>query len=450
MANLYCINTDWQYGAWENLSNWNTAADGSGSNPTNIPWTDDGNGGAWYSDYDLIDATGGQGININSIIDPNQVVTGSCNIIYVTSNSDIYGGTFTGDYFTNAAVYGSYGTIHSGLFTGSNFAHEGIIYGGTFTGDNFTIFGYYGGPGSDFDLGYIYDGTFSGNSVTSYFAQIFGGTFTGYNFYSFGSYINDGTFEIDGISINTSYQGYTTFPAINITSGGTPYTGEWLGQNWEAGVWVSAITFNLYYANTNNDATWDTLGNWWKDAEFAIPATALPSTGDTVYLYGNVYFAPSAPVTLNHIYVMSSQAELTNTTGDATFYGYGRLNGTVSGNATFNDSSITSYSPSGSVLGDATFNDSSQHQGSVSGNATFNDDSLIFYGVILGNATFNGNIAFTNQTITGTSTFSIPAAIFLIGGLAGFDGEVLIDAPSGGGSDQTIARLLNLPWFINL
>jgi len=25
---------------WENLANWNTAADGSGDNPTEVPWSD--------------------------------------------------------------------------------------------------------------------------------------------------------------------------------------------------------------------------------------------------------------------------------------------------------------------------------------------------------------------------------------------------------------------------
>ena len=118
---------------WETLTNWNTAADGSGDNPTNRPWTDDGNGGAWYADTDLVDATSGAGITINSVIDPNGVVTGNCDIVSITNIGGIYGGTFTGSGFTNY-----YSLIYGGTFFGDNFTNNGYIYGGTFTGDNFT------------------------------------------------------------------------------------------------------------------------------------------------------------------------------------------------------------------------------------------------------------------------------------------------------------------------
>ena len=158
---LYYTNASGDY-TWENLANWNTAADGSGSAPTEVPWSDtDGS----TSGYDLIDATNGAGVTIqNYIIDPNQVVTGTCDIPSIKSNSwGIYGGTFSGDGFTNNDP------IYGGTFSGDNFTNNyGFIFGGTFSGDNFT-----NDSGSD-----IYGGTFTGSGADPYpmFAL---GVFTG-------------------------------------------------------------------------------------------------------------------------------------------------------------------------------------------------------------------------------------------------------------------------------
>jgi hypothetical protein len=97
MPNLYYTNASGD-STWETLTNWNTAEDGSGDNPTNIPWTDDGAGGAWYADTDLVDASNYSGVNINSTIDPNIAVTGTCNIFRINNNATIYGGTFSGSH----------------------------------------------------------------------------------------------------------------------------------------------------------------------------------------------------------------------------------------------------------------------------------------------------------------------------------------------------------------
>ena len=131
MANLYYINASGD-ATWENLANWNTAADGSGSAPTEVPWSDtDGS----TSGSDLIDASGGAGVSINSNIDPNQVVSGSCDIPFITNNGTIYGGTFSGDSFTNNYN----GVIDGGTFSGDNFSNNGgTIDGGTFSGGNFS------------------------------------------------------------------------------------------------------------------------------------------------------------------------------------------------------------------------------------------------------------------------------------------------------------------------
>jgi hypothetical protein len=227
---------------------------------------------------------------------------------------------------------------------------------------------------------------------------------------------------------------------------------------------------NLYYNNTVIDYAWDTLGNWWSDASFTTSALALPTTGDTVYLSGPMFFGPSTSVTLAHIYVDSAAVNFTGVVGNATFNGSSYLGGTLTGDATFNDSSqndgtvtgdatftassfvdirfgsagsynFTSltpvtftysnldwtYDPSswifttanptwtfsgyhnfGTVTGDATFNGSSVNGGTVTGDATFNEsgDNL---GTVSGNATFNGYgdyLSYNSGTVSGNATFN--------------------------------------------
>jgi hypothetical protein len=164
MPNLYYTNSS-SDGLWTTLANWNTAADGTGDIATNIPWDADGMGGAWYADYDLIDATGGIGITIdNYAVGVPVLVTGTCDIPNITSFADfmvgISGGTFTGSNFTNSS------TINGGTFTGSNFTNNLNINGGTFSGANFANNG-----------GFINGGTFSGANFSSPFGGLQGGTF---------------------------------------------------------------------------------------------------------------------------------------------------------------------------------------------------------------------------------------------------------------------------------
>jgi hypothetical protein len=179
-------------------------------------------------------------------------------------------------------------------------------------------------------------------------------------------------------------------------------------------------------------------------------------------------------------------------TGNATFNGTSYNRGEVAGDATFNDSSyndifgevageatLNDYSYNGGILGyfnemptgipvtfndnsynasfvygDATFNDSSYNAigCSVNGNATFNDFS--YNGGSAGGATFN-DFSFTQSggSVGGDATFDLTAAATqIIGGynVSFYGGVVVSGGAGGGGSDNTISRLLDLPWFINL
>jgi hypothetical protein len=183
--------------------------------------------------------------------------------------------------------------------------------------------------------------------------------------------------------------------------------------------------------------------------------------------------------------------------GDATFNGSGVNNATVSGNATFNNTSYNlgavdgthtyndySYN-SGNNTGPSIFNDYSYNNGGYSPTNTLNDFSYCFNGNVE-NATFNdnsyvdtgggvggtglfkdssynnGNLGSAYVTFADSSynfkSFNSTAHVtftgaYAVGRIANHsyyeDLTINMTAPSGG-SDNTIARLLDLPWFINL
>lgn len=176
--------------SWESLGNWNTALDGSGDSPTNIPWTDDGDGGAWYSDYDLGEGGYVATVNTGTIIDPNHAVTGEFTLGLVNYGT-ISGGNFPSH--PDAYLYNNFnnnGTINGGVF-GPYFNNIGTIDDGEFPGDNVNNGTSYGGAGI------INGGTFSGNSFTNYNSSyIDGGTFSGASLTNnSGAIINGGTFS---------------------------------------------------------------------------------------------------------------------------------------------------------------------------------------------------------------------------------------------------------------
>jgi hypothetical protein len=215
---------------------------------------------------------------------------------------------------------------------------------------------------------------------------------------------------------------------------------------------------NLYYNGAVN-GSYDTLGNWWLDDGFTIPATALPATGDTIYISASVSTPPSTEVTLNHIYIDGppnyyAGVNLTGITGDATvagsnynyiqgaltgnvtFYGTSFNNGTITGDTTFYDNS----SNWAIVNGNATFNDTSyQYTGTVNGNATFNDFSMNTSGWVFGDATFNdyssnyNNMSSVPSVITGNAIVNYPAERPLSGTVTGFITYVWPSGNSGNG-----------------
>jgi hypothetical protein len=162
-------------------------------------------------------------------------------------------------------------------------------------------------------------------------------------------------------------------------------------------VWSAVVPATLYFNGVTAD--WTTVGNWWLDAGHNEPAGRLPTSADSVVASASITASGQTVVdfTLNDEIL---EGALT-VTGIATFNSGATNDGTVTGNATFNDSVNA-----GTVTGNATFNGDAQNFSTVSGNATFNDSSSNSGGGVGGNATFNDNSSNVFGGVGGTATFN--------------------------------------------
>ncbi len=223
MATWY-LQTD----TWDDTANWTANFDGTGANPSEIPWT-----GETTKDDDLEEGQNYPGYcESYATLDGG---TGICSIVVISIfSSTINGGTFTGFAFSN---YGGY--IHGGTFTGSDFANNGTIYGGTFTGEYFAnnneIFdGTFTGSYFSNNNGYIYGGTFTGSGFYNSSGYIYGGAFTGSGFYNSYGFIYGGMFTGSDFSHDSGFihggfwwlKGSAKINGVNLRASGdaSPFT----------------------------------------------------------------------------------------------------------------------------------------------------------------------------------------------------------------------------------
>ncbi len=171
---------------------------------------------------------------------------------------------------------------------------------------------------------------------------------------------------------------------------------------------------DLYYNNATVDGQWDTIGNWWLDSIYTLPASSygLPQAGDNVYIDSDLSTGPSTPVVLADIIcgsinvVTSFAVDLGNATtnssyefyndvvhigssvfGSYYFYGNSINSGTVDSNNTssgFFDNSLNT----GTANNDTSFSNNSQNTGTCNNNASFADSSYNT-GTVVEDATFN-------------------------------------------------------------
>ncbi|MEJ0021442.1 MAG: 6-bladed beta-propeller [Candidatus Doudnabacteria bacterium] len=170
--------------------------------------------------------------------------------------------------------------------------------------------------------------------------------------------------------------------------------------------------------NWNDGATWGNTSPGVAGADFPGP-TDNATVENTVTLTQDQSIQDitvSAGSTLNlAAHTLSSSGDFTNNgtvTGDATFNNNSSNNGTVTGVATFNDTSVNSADISGNPV----FNDTSQNSGTITGNPVFNDTSANNTDII-GNPIFNDTSS-NAGTVTGDATFT-----YASGGLVTLTGQ---------------------------
>ena len=207
---------------------------------------------------------------------------------------------------------------------------------------------------------------------------------------------------------------------------------------------------NLYWSGSNSD-NWDDVLNWWTDASATIQADNAPWTAsDTTYLDYNLTLAtsPVADPIINNYgnnYVGNGICDIDNIQNVAGFI----LSGTFTGD------NFTNVTPNESIISGGTFTGSGLQNAGVINGGVFSGSGLENFGAIYA-GTFTGTSFVNSNGLIAGGTFSSGAiTITQVGSdtLLAITGGPTLAYPtpaSGGGGDVTIARLLNLPWFIKM
>jgi hypothetical protein len=213
----------------------------------------------------------------------------------------------------------------------------------------------------------------------------------------------------------------------------------------------------LYYNNAQSDGDWGNLLNWWQDSGFTLQATALPTSTNQVFIYGDVLENTSGD---GVCYCQSAEFHsssfyyplVLNASGSVNCYGNsGVFDGTCTNGISFRDSS--SLGENGVVTGNASFYDQSVNGlGTITGNAYFYGQSYNS-GHIVGNATVNYSEGGGSYPIGGTVDGSVSYVGWPANNYQWFNDSTSIDGAGDGDfnnlanwwSDNTFtARPLNV------
>jgi hypothetical protein len=181
-----------------------------------------------------------------------------------------------------------------------------------------------------------------------------------------------------------------------------------------------------------------TLGNWWNNSGFTIPADALPDNSDAV-----VIAAPPTSGTATY-----GSATITANIGSAV-------------SITANEITLNSGINSGTLIGPVVLNNSSSNAGTITGNATiYNPSANPIGGVVTGSETYlwpNGTGLWGGDVwINGDIAFIIPEPSDVRSGVEyGPASDPYVGTFSGGGGAATfrqtlLPRLLKLPFPIKI
>jgi hypothetical protein len=208
----------------------------------------------------------------------------------------------------------------------------------------------------------------------------------------------------------------------------------------------------LYFYAGGSGGAWDNSGNWYEDSGYSIAHNSVPTSEDDVILGDNVNNS-MAIAYCNGITTGSYQFDIGSTTLNATTFAQFQWGGTYSGSVTCPDVQFSNgTSHNGSVTGNASFYNSSYMGvgtgGNISGTVSFYDTSyfydatgitiwptsMTFYetsytegGTINSSVSMTFNDSSYNKstcTISGNATFNATSQnIGIVTGIATFNGS---------------------------
>ena len=253
---------------------------------------------------------------------------------------------------------------------------------------------------------------------------------------------------VNGSSVASgSVAGYDfTQSGASVAGFQTASTWYWNGNIDEVGVWNRALTSTeitqLYNSGTGltypfagfyfSGGNLSTLGNWWANPAFTIPAASLPTSEDAVVISSAVtsgtatYASATITANIGSAVTITAMITLTNAVNSGTLVGTTALNGTASNAGTITGNAIVYYAAQ-NPLG-----------GSVSGTITYIWPS--------GTGLWGGEV-----WIDGSLSFIIPDPSDVRSGVEyGPAEDPYVGTFSGGGGGIDLARLIGLPPFIQL
>jgi hypothetical protein len=202
--------------------------------------------------------------------------------------------------------------------------------------------------------------------------------------------------------------------------------------------------FTAFYFSGGNLST---LGNWWEDPAFTIPAASLPTSEDAVVISSAVtsgtarYDFATITANIGSAVTITATINLTNAVNSGTLIGATTLNGTASN--------------VGTITGATTLNGTASNAGTITGNAT------VYYpaqnplgGSVSGTITYiwtNGTGLWGGDVwIDGSLSFIIPDPSDVKAGVEYGPAEDPYVGTYSGGGGIDLARLIGLPPFIQL
>jgi hypothetical protein len=251
----------------------------------------------------------------------------------------------------------------------------------------FTGYGYHGGGVHIYGDTEYYNQAFCAGVVHGD-AQFFGGSWLAND--GQGTILGDATFNDSSYSANGSIvHGLATFNDNSTQIDGTFLGGVVCNTSSSCVAASPPITYSpptlsvtpTHYFNAAVDTDWNTLGNWWQDADCTIAAIAIPTASDIVYATAGIASNSGDPAACQTFIQFSSQVpaisiDINVTADEFHFYGHSYINytATITGNVTCYNSSY--HAPGATINGDAHFKGRSYCLGAVTGTITIDEYAI--------------------------------------------------------------------------